>query len=515
MALGLFAFLSDDVTPATSIAFDAVTGIATSTTRVDLWKDPGIPGGEEHGIKLWPEVEFPVGSGIWVSSGHPAIDQGWFQVKIAGGSGPASEPRFVPPSGGAYRVVKPSKPFEIGSLYGNCKIALDVRVTVRRGAAGGSFNWRFRPTSDYVFQTTDPNLPCGILRGLNDTSRFEFIVAPVITATGTPDSHVHGTFHSSNWFGVYRARVVQDDLTLNQTDGLGGSLTTGQAYKALVYRTIDHSTALSVLKGTRAVSASAGIPTLPAGALPVAVVHVAYGASGSVITSGNITNLAVDGWGSVKAGTGLQAIVGRLRAQMPGTLVEVNKQQTVALTASSTNRLWANSDGTLSAVTTGDDAPYLGSEHLADLVTDGSGVTSIVDRRRFEDSQGEWREMKKLGSETASTGKDSTMIPYAHQVVAVVAAVGIPSSGGATGSSTFDINRRRAGTATTIFTNQGGSTETRPTIAAGGSTSTAALPEVTADGNAGDSYVLDQDAATSGGTQATDVYALMLVYRRP
>ena len=511
---GLQTLLAHDVTAASAIAFTAVTGVQTSATGVHVWLDKGTVGSEAHGIRCYPRVK-PTGSSTWLTSGHPAVDEGWFKVAITGGTGPTSEKRFVPPAGGAYRIVKASKPLKIGDLYGNCAVYMNVTVQMPEDAEAIDFDWEMYVTNDVVTQATDPYLPCGLLRGLGDTSVWEWVNAPVITATGTPDSHVHGSFHSSVWYGVFSSRAVLDDLTLNQTDGSAGTLTPGQAYKALISRSSDFSTALTVTKGTRASSSSATVPALPAGEKPVAVVHVAYGAGGSVINASNITNLGVDGWGHVTAGTGLQALVGTFRAQLPGSFVEIDRQSTVALTASSTNRIWANTDGTFSVVTASDTPPFLGSEWFATATTDGSGITALVDKRRFEDSAGEWIELKKLGSETAATGKDSTMVPYPHQVAAVVAAVGVPSSGGATGNSRWDVNRRRAGTATTIFTNQGGSTETRPTVAAGGSTDTAAVPELVSDGNAGDSYVLDQDAATTGGTQATDVYVRLLVYRRP
>ena len=518
--MGLSAYLSDDTTAATSIAFTGVAGSSSTAPVVHLWLDKGTAGGSAYDIKAWPEIQV---AGVWVSSGHEALDQGWFQMRLSGGTGPAAESRFVVMTANTYRVVKTSRPFTVGDLYGNCSRYISVRITVPLDAAATSFNWRIRVTSNVVSVVTDPNLPCGVLRGLNDWSMWEWVLAPQITATGTPDDEVHGSFHSANWFGVFRQRCVADDITLNQNDVAAAALTTGQAYKALIYRDNAFSTSLLTLKGTKATAASAVIPTLPAGCLPVAVVHVAYGAGGSVITSGNITQLAVDGWGRATAGSGLNVTIGAIGVQLPGTAVRITHTTTVALTASSTNRVWINSDGSFSVVTTSDDPPYTGlsggnaatmSEWIATVTTDGSGVTAITDKRRFEDSQGRWVELQvAAGNEATGTSVARKTIPYRHQIVDVKSAVRAASSG-ATGSTTCDINRAQAGTTATIFTNQGGATETRPAIAAQAYTATG-TPEVTADGLPGDTYVLDVDAITASGTRAIDVSASMLVYPRP
>lgn len=510
--MALSALLSDDVTAATSIAFTPVAGVASAATTVHVWLDKGTAGGEAHDVKGWPEVQV---AGVWVTTGHPALDEGWFQAALVGGTGPVAESRFVAGTGNAYRTVKASKPFDIGDLYGNCARYVSVRATAPLDAAAGSFNWRFRITSDVVSVSTDPNLPCGVVRGLGDTSRWEWIVAPVITATGTPDANVHGAFHSTNWFGVFRQRCVADSIALNQNDSSSSALTTGQAYKALIYRTSDHSTALSVVKGTRAASASAVIPALPAGGLPVAVVHVAYSATTSVITNGNITNIATSGWATVTAGTGLNAILSAFALQVPGSFIRLTQSQTIALTASSTNRIWVNSDATTSVVTADGNPPYLGSEQVASVTTDGSGVTAIDQSMlRFEDSAGQWVEMQAAaGNESVTASVARAVVPFRHQLVSVRATVRAKSSG-ATGSTICDVNRSQAGTVATVFTSQAGSPETRPAIAAQAFTATG-LPEVTADGLPGDCYVVDCDVITSGGSRAADLSVSLLVYPRP
>lgn len=512
--MALQAFLSDDVTAATSISFSAVTGTPTSATRVHLWLDKGTAGSEAHGIAGWPEVEYPASSGTWISSGHPALDEGWFQAAVVSGVNTANDKRFVIPNGTTYRVVKTSKPLEIGDLYGNTAVYIDVRVTAPLDASAATFSWRFRITSDVVVQSTDRGIPCGVIRGMGDTTQWDWITAPVITATGTPDDKVHGSFHSANWYGLFKQRCYVDDLTLNQNDGASSALTTGQAYIALISRSSDFSTALTVTKGTRTTAAAAVAPALPAGNKPVATVKVAYHATASVINTSDITNLAVDGWARVTAGTGLQAVVGAFRIQMPGSLVALPYTQTVALTASSTNRIWINTDGTTSVVTTDDNPPYVGSEWIANAVTDGSGVTSVVDKRRFEDSAGQWVELQvAAGNEATGTAVARRHIGYAHQLIDVRSAV-VTASSGATGSTTCDVNRKRAGASATVFTSQGGSTETRPAIAAQAYTATG-LPELTSDGNAGDVYSADVDAITSGGSRAADLSVSLLIYPRP
>jgi hypothetical protein len=78
---------------------------------------------------------------------------------------------------------------------------------------------------------------------------------------------------------------------------------------------------------------------------------------------------------TVSAGTGLNANVAAGTCVVNGYHIVSDGTQAVAVTASQTNYIWLNADGTLSANTTGTNP---GSELLlGKAVTDGSGVTSV------------------------------------------------------------------------------------------------------------------------------------------
>lgn len=78
---------------------------------------------------------------------------------------------------------------------------------------------------------------------------------------------------------------------------------------------------------------------------------------------------------TLSAGTGLNANVAAGTCVVNGYYVNSDATQAVSVTASQTNYIWLNADGTLSSNTTGTNP---GSELLlGTAVTDGSGVTSV------------------------------------------------------------------------------------------------------------------------------------------
>ncbi len=88
---------------------------------------------------------------------------------------------------------------------------------------------------------------------------------------------------------------------------------------------------------------------------------------------------------TLSAGTGLNADVAAGTCVVNGYHIVSDATQAVAVTASQTNYLWLNEDGTLSANTTGTNP---GSELLlGTATTDGSGVTAVSHTYNIANSQ--------------------------------------------------------------------------------------------------------------------------------
>ena len=96
-------------------------------------------------------------------------------------------------------------------------------------------------------------------------------------------------------------------------------------------------------------------------------------------TAQNAALMIADGYRvsgyTLSAGTGLNANVAAGTCMLNGYYINSDASQAVSVTASQTNYIWLNEDGTLSSNTTGTNP---GDELLlGTAVTDGSGVTSV------------------------------------------------------------------------------------------------------------------------------------------
>ena len=208
--------------------------------------------------------------------------------------------------------------------------------------------------------------------------------------------------------------------------------------------------------------------------------------------------LCVDGRFRVKVDSGLDVIVGAGNALVRGSLIERSDEETVTVTDDATTSIYIDSTGNLS--TSGGDLI------VASVVASSGSVTSITDRRRYVEPGLEVLRLRHRGTETTGTDKDGVAAGRDLNIDRVLFIIGTASAG-ATGSSTLDVNAD----GTTLFTGQGGSPESLPTIAAQSTSDYTAYPEVT-DVYRGQYLTLDIDAITSGGTQAANLECLIYTY---
>lgn len=495
---------------ATGLTFSGVVGTATAAQTFRIWYNRGTASGTVSGLALQIEIEDPNNPGTYLSSGLAALDNKHVQMRINGQSATSFEQQATD-----WVNVGTNARLYVSPIPGNQYRILEVRYNppLTEGAASESGNFRILPyyavaafgTADGVTQQGS-----GILTGVTDGTVREFVEIP--TVTGSADV----VTVSRRWW-VYDGTSMRDLVrthTLNQNDSAVSALTSGQAYKAVISQ--GPSGTSTATKGVRATAASAVAPSLPTGHMQIAVVTVTYQGGGtSSISSGNISVSAINGrFGVTSSGSSLNLTIGGGRALFAGTFIRLDSTSTVALTASSTNRVWLGSQGTFSVVTTDDLPPTSGALWICTATTNGSGVTALTDKRRFHEPTARLIALKKSGSEATGTLADYAVVPFRAQVDRLVMALGTASSGGATGSTTADVNLVTGGSSATLFTNQGGSPESRPTIAAGSYVDATAYPEVTATLEAGDLLTLDLDAITSGGSQGANLGVAVVLYPR-
>jgi len=350
----------------------------------------------------------------------------------------------------------------------------------------------------------------GILTGVATADTTEIVDAITLTETGTPDAYVQVPWRHYLWMGESHWGAACQ-VELNQTDGDSATLSSGEEYLALVWQ--NRTGDATADKGSKAAAGTATAPDMSGTGVPLAVVTVSYQAATSVIVDADIDNLTIDGRFRVTDNGAASFIcdIGSGRALTGGAYVRIDNASTYTFDASETNYLWVISDGFM-ADTTGI-PPSSGAVPLAKVITDGSGVTSVTDLRQYHEAGADIVVLRQSGDEATGTNVDRMMIPYPFNIDRVSMAVMTAAAGGATGSTTCDVNKVTGGSSATLFTNQGGANESLPTIATGGYLDTEAMPEVVT-GNAGDYLTLDVDAITATGSRAAEVAVALVVYRR-
>lgn len=378
-------YQSDDTTLATALVFGPTAAGATSATQtLHFWYNKGTS------LAAITNLNFQaVDPATGLADGVDWLDETWLEARVNGGANPGADAGFRSVTTDWYRIGKGTV-LPAPDLPGNCAYYLELRLhpPLKEGAPAETVNFKIVANyneSALALAGALSDLGAGIVTGVGDRTVTEWVEAPTVTATGTPDALVHV---SKRWYvynGFSLRTCATGDLTLNQNDSAAVALTTGKEYKAVISQPPGAGAgdvAAVVTKGLLAVTGAGVIPAVPAGNLPIAVVNVAYHASASVISTGDIATLATDGRGRPTIGTGLNVNIAALRAVMPGARVLNRSARAVAVPASSTSYLWLSStDGITVSATT--DPPFSGALPLCKAVSGGSTVSSVTDLRTF------------------------------------------------------------------------------------------------------------------------------------
>lgn len=500
--MGATILLEDDATPATGLVFTAAAGDTSAAQVFHVWYNKGTPGGTAQNVRIRAEVEDPPGT--WIADGALALSEHWVEARINGGDNEAAVAGFVASATDWFRLGAGTF-LPVPDIPGNCARYLEVRLhpPLKDGVATETVSFRLvvrhGDNVDGISSGVTDALS-GVLTGIGDRSVREFVEAPAVTASGSPDDQVHV---SRAWYvydGIPYRRTVATDLTLNQNDSAAEALTSGQAYIAIVSQPPgDGSTEVAAVatKGVRAASASAIAPDLPAGNLLVARVVVGYQAGGtSVIATANITSLCYGSRYSA-SGVGLAAVTFQPgRALLKGAMLRDTLPQAFTPANSSTRYYWLTTSGTIVETTTATPATA-GDMPLAKVVKTAT-ISSITDLRTFLEPNAQPIRLAIAGNESTGTAVARARVDRPFVLDRITFGVRTASTG-ATGSTTIDLNVAGA----TIF-------GTAPAIAAQGTEDDASYPLKTVF-DAG-WLTLDVDAITSGGTRAVDLEAIAWTY---
>lgn len=378
--MSLQLYLSDDSAVAPTHAFAAAAGSSSTTWALHFWADKGVPGGTYSGVRLALEAE--ISAGVWAETGTALVDRQEIQCRVVGSANPGADALFTARGTSGWQPMGAGAWLDVGNLRGNCAVYLEFRYSpsIQNGSGTVATAWRVRIISGEWARGTGPGVAAygtGLHKGTANTAITEWVDAPLVTETGTPDDVVN--IEASSWiYAGVEDTQAGGTVTLNQDDSAAAALAAGESYIALVVQP-QTGTALAARKGVKATVPTAPAPT--AGDLVIAQVTVAYQAGGtSVVTQGNVTQIATDGRALLSYSALLLTVeVGRVRALSPSTWIDVPVTQALTLTASVTSTIYLATDGTVSTTAT------TGALPLWECVADGTGITSATDLRAYVD----------------------------------------------------------------------------------------------------------------------------------
>ena len=481
--------LPDDTTPVTAANFTAIpAGTSSGSFAWHAWWYKGLTTGPAQS-RLYFRARV---AGAY--SGHAILDQHAIEMRITGSDNPDSDPDFVPYTTGWTRIGA-NRVFECPPMRSNCALYLEVRLSplAQHSGTTASVTWDVVPIVDEDPPWETEILHHGILTGVGDGATSEWVISPTVTETGTPDAYANVSARQWLYLGIPHVGAAEA-VELDQTDGDGATLGSGESYLAFLSQDPAGGGAVTVTKGTKA--ASPDFPVLPDGEWWMATVTVAYGAGGSVITTADIALEPSDtrsGRFEPLAGTGLELLVNPGRT----ATATVTAQTSVTLPASDTRYAWVGKGGGIVLTTTAT-PPAAGATPICDVTTDGSGVTALTDRRVFAEPNAECWRLSVGGTLTVGAGVAALVAPWRGAIDRATARLWVASAG-ATGSTGIALQVAGADVGTA-------------SIAAGGKSGALVLTETAFE--AGDLLTLDIHTITSGGTTEVGCDLHLWVCRR-
>lgn len=319
------------------------------------------------------------GSGIYVTSGQPAVDERMGRLEITGQNADATPGQEI-----VLGVVQPMGHLAVAllpTILPGDWILADLWIEqAGSSSGGGAINLKIEVANE---RTALP-LPIGVSMVGNgiDTGRKQPRSFPVegleVTATGSPDDELHVA--PGKWIieGEEYEDLDIEDLAFTQADGSAATLSTGESYIAVVTQA---RTSLSVTKGDKDTAPER--PTPPSGELILAWVTVNYNGGGTVVQNSDVDqDLTYGRYRPVAPATGLSVVIHAGEAIIANFAQLRATKGAVALAATSTNRIWLEWTGVV-VVTQDDVPPSAGAVKIAVATTDASNVTDLTDTRRY------------------------------------------------------------------------------------------------------------------------------------
>lgn len=467
----------DDPIEAPNDLAAATPGTPSTASAFDFWNDKDAEGADTaYDLALELLVRVPLtGEEInaatpprpFVSIGHEAVNNYWFQARITAGLGSLSL------SAGPWTPLGAGRVLRIPTLESEQGVTIELRLNVPSDAQNRYVEW-----TTSVIERVTQTLPLGLHEsigpgvnlGIGDSelSQLLYVSANVTENGGGADDKVQ--MPDISW--VYEGtpyNVVRHLKTISNTDGAAAALGAGESYYDLLYAKSDGTIGES--KGLKTSTPGPDdFPTLPAGvplSMAIAMVLREADADGGDIETADITNQYVVGAAHFSS-SALTGSIGPYRIVNDNRLDETSTATTVSLTDAATNRVW-HIPGNGLQVTTTAARPSSRAMLLWEAVAAGGVVTSSTDRRLFFAFGYRLQRLDFLFDATLVVGQKQRLCYHGTRTGYILPIGGISmhllDNGDTSDATKVDINLRAPGGAfTTIFTSQG-SEDRRPSIA--------------------------------------------------
>ena len=479
MPAPVLAWYETDGTTVAGIDTYAVTaGTPTAAQTTRLYNDNAGTAGSDDATELRITAYSREASASAFTQAHALSADGYIECRAVGSGGTgvlAQTTEWTPVGAGKYLHLR--------DLPSECYRTIETRINAPAGYGTEDVEVLLRAVAadpaTVLEEGHHESGAVGVCHGVGDGRFGALLEGGTLTATGTPDDDVN--LDLTTWIasGVPHTLIPQA-ITLSANDSAAAALASGESYWCALTLASDGTvTQTKSVKGTSPLAVSAR-PTLPSDEPLLGYVEREFDAT---IEQADIyQDQKVFGWfAQVSSGASLVVSISAGWAMLDNRLVVLTSATSVTCTASDVTSVFLNPSGTFTANITGL-RPTDRSLLLYEFTCDGTGVTAVVDRRKYIGNRLHVLKFEKDSTLAATNAVYSSWPSGAYGYILPLVGVNLAlgSIGAVSGSTICDLEQSNAGAAfTTIFTSQG-SSDQRPTIAYNAAlpTDSGARPEV-------------------------------------
>ena len=366
--------------PLTAFAFTALeAGVDSDVLTIWVWNDKGSPGGADREDIFIP-LQLKNSSGVYVTSGVPALDELWGLYRIVSVNNAA-----VPSWSVAATVWLPlgaNAAISIDRIPADCGVEVEIKMHPPPYASPVLYEWRLPPIYGEYSRVLAPLSARLGGRGIiadNGDRAYSYLLSGYSVAPSSPEDDFVQVAAGIRLLAGDVVGEVSEAVQLDQNDESAAALTAGNSYLAILSRGT-HLDLVTVTKSDQAVDPI--LPTAPVGESVLAVVSVDYQAGGtSVIDAADIDLTAATRrrW-QARVLSGLDVEISAGEAAYGSTYRRRGLRAIVAAVDDDASTVWSLADGSWEVAAV---APAVDAMAVWRLTAVSGSVTLLEDLRAY------------------------------------------------------------------------------------------------------------------------------------